>query len=124
VTSLFSERHRIFQKIDVIKSAKNVKKFLDITLPLVEHGNFPCKGITIIIDNQIELDSHDDGEIHLVSSNRPFLQDLIKKILTRQRFDINLLNDIIHRPNLYHKLERPNKIVSSYTSFDEVIEAM
>lgn len=108
----------------MIKSTKSVKEFLDITLPLVEHGNFPCKDITIIIDNQIKLDSHDDGEIHLVSSNRPFLQDLIKKILTRQHFAPNLLDDIVDRPNLYHRLERPNKIVSSYASFEEVIEAL
>ncbi len=124
VTDIFSERHRIFQKTDTIKTAKTVGQFLDVVLPLVEHGNFSCKEITIIIDNQIKLDSHDDGEVHLVSSNTHLLQNLISKILTRQHYDPKLLTDIIGRPNLYHKLERPNRILSSYATFDEVIEAI
>ena len=124
VTSLFSERQRIFQKIDTIKDAKNIKELFEIVLPLVEHGNFPCTDFTIIIDNKIKLTSHDDGEVHLVSSHKSFLRELIKKILIHQRYDQHLLNDIVSRPSLYHLLERPDKIISSYSTFEEVIDAL
>jgi hypothetical protein len=124
VANLFSERHRISQKVDAIKKTGDVKGFFEIVLPLVEHGNFPCTDITIIIDNQIKLSSHDDGEVHLVSTSRDFLHDLIKKMLVRQHYDPGILTQIINKPNLYHRLEKPNKIIASYKSFDEVIEAM
>ena len=124
VTNMFSEQPRIFQKVEAIKDTKNVKDFFDIVLPLVELGNFPCTDITIIIDDQIKLSSHDNGEVHLISSTRHFLYDLIKKVLTHQHYDSGLLTEITNKPNLYHKLERPDKIVASYSTFDEVIEAM
>ena len=123
VTNLSSERHRIFQKTDAIKNTQSIQEFFNIVLPLVEDGNFPCTDITIIIDNQIELSSHDDGEVHLLSANKGLLYDLIKKILTRQRYAPEILTDILNQPNLYLKLERPNKIIATYSSFEEVIEA-
>jgi hypothetical protein len=124
VINLFSERHRIFQKIDAIKETKNVKEFFEIVLPLVEYGNFPATDLTILIDDQIKLSSYDDGEVQLVSANKHFLHDLIKKLIIRQHYSPLLLTDIIDRPNLYHKLQRPDKIISSYSTLDEVIDAM
>jgi hypothetical protein len=123
VTYIYSERHRIFQKIENIKAAKTVGDVLNIVLPLVENGNFPCKDFKIVIDRKIKLESHDDGEIHLISAKKPELQKLIKRIFVRQYFNPNIVDDIISRPNLYHRLERPKSIIASYTTMDEVIEA-
>jgi hypothetical protein len=124
VTNIFSERHRIVQKVDSIKSTKNLGEFFAIVLPLVEYGHFPCTDIDITINDQIQLSSHDDGEVHLISVNRDFLHNLARKILIHQNYDPGIWNAITNKPNLYHILERPNKIVSSYSTFDEVIEDM
>jgi hypothetical protein len=123
VTYIFSERHRVFQKIESIKAAKTVGDVLNIILPLVENGNFPCKDFEIVVDRQIKVESHDDGEIHLISAQKPELQKLIRKIFVRQYFNPDIVDDIISRPNLYHRLERPRSIITSYTTFDEAIEA-
>jgi hypothetical protein len=124
VTNIFSERHRIAQKIGKIRDVTTVNEFLDIVLPLVENGNFPCTDITVIINDTIELRSHDDGEIHLVSSNRAELEDLAKKILKRQGYDIKLLEEISAKRGIYCKLEKPDKIISTYSSFEEVINSI
>jgi hypothetical protein len=123
VTYIFSERHRIFQKIESIKAAETVGDVLNIILPLVENGNFPCKDFKVVIDKKIKLESHDDGEIHLVSSQKSELQKLVKRIFVRQYFNPDIVDDIISRPNLYHRLERPKSIIGSYSTMDEVIEA-
>jgi hypothetical protein len=123
VTYLYSERHRIFQKIESIKAAKTVGDALNIILPLVENGNFPCKDFKIVIDKKIKLESHEDGEVHLISAQKAELLKLIKRIFVRQYFNPDIVDDIIIRPNLYHRLERPNSIIASYSTMDEVIEA-
>jgi hypothetical protein len=123
ITDVFSERHRIFKEIGSMKGAKNVGEALKIILPLVEDGNFPCKNITIIIDDKIKLESYNDYEVHLVSSSKVELQKLIRRIVGRQYFNPDIVNDITDRPNLYLRLERPKSIVATYSSLDEVIEA-
>ena len=122
VTKIFSQRQRIAQKIDTILTTTTVKEFLDIMIPLVEGGSLPCDDLSILIDNRILLSSHDDGEVHLSSIQINELQDLIKKILLRQGFSLDTLNEIRSNPNQYLKLERPNKILVKYDTFDEVIE--
>ena len=124
VISLFSERHRVAKEVDKILSITSLAQFFKTVLPLVEGGNFPCKDLTIELDNEIELSSHDDGEVHLISSNILRLRELIKKILYRQHYDVNLLLHVINNPNVYHKLEPPDKIVATYKTFDELIEAI
>jgi len=124
VVSIFSERRRIEKETEIIRKATTVAQLLKIIVPLVENGNFPASNFEIIIDNEIELFSHDDGEVHLVSTNSLRLHELIRKILSHQNFDEKILADIISRPNLYLRLEQPDKIVASYQTFDELIEAL
>ena len=123
VKHIFSERHRIYQQIESIKKVTSVKGFLDMAIPLVQNGNFACKDLTLIINSHIELKSHDDGEVHLTSGKAAQLLDVMKKILTFEGYDPNLLTEIMNRPNIYHKLERPDKILSSYQTFDELIDS-
>jgi hypothetical protein len=122
VTEVFSERHRISQKSEIIKASRTVQGFLNIVIPLVENGSFPCKDLTIIVNHRIELTSHDDGEVCLVFEKGTHLFDLMNKILTRQKYNPSLLLEIINRPNLYHKIERPDKISSSFKTFEELLE--
>lgn len=124
VIYIFSERHRIVMEVDKILSAKSVKEFFNIVQSLIENGNFPCKDLTIILDNKIELSSHDEGEVHLISSDHLTIRNLIKKIFQRQYFNESFLDQIVMRPRLYHKIERPDKIIASYESFEQVIEAI
>ncbi|MDO6431523.1 hypothetical protein Q4E93_13040 [Flavitalea sp. BT771] len=67
VTGFFSERHRIYQKTEIIKASRTVQEFLNTAIPLVENGSFPCNDLTIIVNHRIKLTSHDDGEVHLIS---------------------------------------------------------
>jgi len=122
VTEVFSERHRISQKSEIIKASRTVQEFLNIIIPLVENGSFPCNDLTIIVNHRIKLTSHDDGEVCLVFEKDSHLLDLMNKILTRQKYNPSLLIEIINRPNLYHKTERPDKITSSYKTFEELLE--
>jgi hypothetical protein len=122
VTEVFSERHRIYQKSEIIKASRTVQEFLNTAIPLVENGSFPCKDLNIIVNHRIKVTSHDDGEVHLVSEKNSPLLDLMNKILTRQKYKPGLLTEIINRPNLYHKIERPDKILSSYKTFEELLE--
>lgn len=122
VTEIFSQRQRITQAIEKILATKTVKEFLDIVLPLVEGGCLPCDDLSILIDNQIQLSSHDDGEVHLASFHFKELQDLLKNILVRQGFSTDILKETRVNANQYLKLERPNKILAKYDTFDEVIE--
>lgn len=124
VTGIFSHRHRIAKQVDAIKASKNIANLLEIVLPLVENGNFPCDDFTVILNNEIELQSHDDGEVHLSSFNKASLHDLLAKVFARQGFNPKILFEVISQPNLYHRLERPDKIVGTYKTFDEVIDAI
>lgn len=124
VTEVFSQRHRIAKREEVIKAANTVGELFDIVLPLVENGNFPCDTFNLIIDNETKLESHDDGEVHISSSKTAYLHELILKVFTRQQYSHSLLTKIINQPNLYHKIERPDKIVISYKTFEAVIDAM
>lgn len=122
VTKIFSQRHRIAQKTDAILATKTVDEFLNIVIPLVEGGCFPCDDLSIVLNKEIYLSSHDDGEVHLTSKQTNRLWDLVKKILVRQGFSIDTLGIITNYPNLYLKLEPPNNILAKYKTFDEVIE--
>jgi hypothetical protein len=122
VTKIFSQRQRIAQKTDSILATQTVKNFLDITIPLVDNGCLPCDDLNILIDRQIDLLSHNDGEVHLYSNEISKLRDLMKRILGRQSFSIAILDEILANSNQYLKLERPNKILAKYDTFDEVIE--
>jgi hypothetical protein len=124
VTSIFSESHRVAKQVGNILSAKSVEEFFKIVLPLVENGSFPCMDLTIILENQIELSSHDDGEVHLISSNHVAVRNLIEKILRRQHFDETFLGKIVQSPNVYHKIEAPDKIIATFETFDQLIEAI
>lgn len=124
VKTIFSERQRIVMQMDNILSAKSVEKFFNKVLPLIENGNFPCKDLKIILENKIELFSHDEAEVHLISFDHPAIRDLIKKILQRQHFNESLLDQIVSKPGFYHKIERPDKIIDSYNTFEQVIEAI
>lgn len=122
VTEVFSERHRIAQKSEIIRASRTVQEFLNIAIPLVENGSFPCNDLTVIIDHRIKLTCHDDGEVNLVSEKGSHLLDLMEKVLTRQGYKPSLLTEIVNRPNLYHKTERPDKILSSFKTFEELLE--
>lgn len=122
VIEIFSQRQLITQKITTILATKTVKEFLGIVFPLVEGGCLPCHDLNILIDSQIHLSSHDDGEVHLASIHFKELQELIKKILVRQGFSTDILNGMRVNANQYLKLERPNKILAKYDTFDDVIE--
>ena len=111
-------------KVDAIKAAKTISELLNIVLPLVEDGNFQCDNFTLLLNEETKLENHDDGEVHLSSGNTTFLYDLLLKIFTRQQYDSKLLLAVISQPNLYHKLERPNKIIASYNTFEEVMDAI
>ncbi len=124
VTKIFSQRHRIAKKVDAIRAAKNVGELLEIIVPLVEDGNFPCDDFTLLLGNQIKLKSHNDGEVLLSSENKSFLHGLILKVFTRQQYNPMLISKVIEQPNLYHRLERPDEIIASYRTFDEVIDAI
>jgi hypothetical protein len=124
ITEVFSQRQRVAQKIGIIKEATTVKDLLEIVLPLVENGNFPCDNFTLVLNNEVKLWSHDDGEVHLVSLNKTFLQDLLYKVFERQGYNSNFLFEIIKQPDLYHRIDRPGKMVDSYKTFEEVIDAL
>jgi len=122
VQDIFSQRHRIAQKVEKIKSCSTLYEYLDIVLPLVENGSFPCDILSMKIEDKLYLESHDDGDVTLISKNKGFIRGLVKTVLTRQGFNPRLLDDIIRRPNLYHKIERPNIIKASFQTFEEVID--
>jgi hypothetical protein len=124
VKYIFSERDRIFRQIESIKKIKTVGEFLDLVIPLVESGYFDCKDLTLIVNAQIELTSHDEGEVHLTSGRIIQLRDILVKLLTVEDYDPNLLTEIMNRPNLYHKLERRGKILSSHRTFQELLDAL
>ncbi len=105
--------------------AANVKRLAEVAgLELQLLGKPTSVDFTVVLNGGIELQSHDDGEVHLTSQDKKSLYDLLTKVFARQGFDSKLLFDVISRPNLYHKLERPDKIVSSYKTFEEVIDAI
>ena len=124
VTELYSERRFIEKNIESIKAAKSVSEFLQFVLPLIQNGSFECSDLTIILDKSIRLSSHDDGEVHLISGDILAVRNLLRKVLIRQNYDDLILNTVLEKPDLYHILERPNNIVSSLPTFDEVIEAL
>lgn len=124
VEEIFSQRHRIAQKIQTIKSCTTIDEFLDTVVPLVENGSFPCDTLTMTIDETLKLESHDDGDVTLYSTKQEFVRSLIEHVLNRCGFDSELLNEIIQRPNVYHKLERPDHIRTSYEKFEEVLDEM
>jgi hypothetical protein len=121
VIELLSDRGYIQQKVDSIKDARNVLQLLDAILPLVKNGSFQCKDLTILIGNTIELQAHDDGEVHLKSGDTIGLRDLLRRIFIRQGYDRSLLDSIVESPNFYHKLEKPDRILASYITFEEVL---
>jgi hypothetical protein len=121
VTYFFADNDSALQKANTIKASKSVEEFFNIVLPLVQNGSFGCKDITIVIDNKITVQSHDDGEVHLVSPHKAEVRDLVKKILTQQAFDPELITQLLIQPDLYHKIERPKRIVASYSSFEDAI---
>lgn len=123
-TEVFSQRHRVAKKVEAIRAAKTVGGLFDIVLPLVENGNFPCDTFTLLIGKETKLESHDDGEVHISSANRAYLHELLLKVFARQQYSQSLLTLVISQPNLYHKLERPNRIATSYKTFEEVIDAL
>jgi len=122
ITEFFS--YHIAQHTDTIKAAKSIKELFDVVLPLEKDGSIPCVDLTIVINETLQLQSHDDGEVHLSSKEQPLLEYVIRKVLLRQHFSVDLISSIIHQPNLYHKLKRPNRIVNSFPTFDEVIDAI
>jgi hypothetical protein len=124
VEEIFSQRHRIAQRVEMIKSCSTIEDFFDAVLPLIENGSFPCDTLTITIDGALTLQSHDDGEVTLSSNRKELLRGLIERVLVRQGFESELLNEVIRRPNLYHKLQKPNEIKASYQTFEEVLNAM
>jgi hypothetical protein len=124
VQQVFSQRHRIAQRIEEIKSSSTINEFFRIALPLVENGSFPCDTVTMTIENKVHLESHDDGEVILRSKDFRLVRELIKAILIRQEFDTLLLNNILDVPNLYHKIERPNIIKASFQTFEEILDAL
>jgi hypothetical protein len=124
VAHFFPDHDLILRKADNIKASKTVGEFLNIALPLVQHGSFRCKDITIVIDDEITLESHDDGEIHLVSPHKAKVRNLVMKILRQQGFDPELTSQLITQPDLYHKIEKPKRIVASYSSFEDAIESI
>jgi hypothetical protein len=124
VSEIFSQRQRIAQKITIIKEAKTIKELLEIVLPLVENGNFPCDNFTLTLNKETKLQSHDDNEVHLISIHKPILEDILCKVFERQGYNCDLLFEIINQPNLYHRIDRPNKLVDNYKTFEEVVDAL
>jgi hypothetical protein len=124
ITEIYSQRHRIAQKVNQIKCATTIKELLAIVTPLVENGNFPCDNLALIINGNLLLQSHNDYDVHLASENFEFIRDLVQKVLVRQHYDQSLLFKIISNPDLYHKLERPDKILFRYRTLDEVLDAL
>jgi len=124
VIEVFSQRHRIAMKVDTIQAAKTIAELFNIVLPLVENGNFPCDRFTLLLNNETRLECNHDGEVHLSSGNTTFLHDLLLRLFVSQQYDSKLLLQIIGKPNLYHRLERPNKIIASYKTFDEMVGAI
>ena len=122
VTNMFSQRHLIAQKLSTFLATRTITEFLNIAIPLVDNGNFPCDDLTIILDSTIELSSHDDGEVHLSSGDTFKLRSLINKILLRQNYSSEILNETLLKSNQYLKLSRPNQVVATYDTFDELIE--
>ncbi len=124
VIELFSQRHRVVQHIGRIKTTKTVKELFDFVLPLMENGNFPRNDLIIVINRMFNLQSHDDGEVHLTSKSQSLLEDVIRKIPVPQHYTADLISNITQQPNLYHKLERPNLIAGSFQTFHEVINSI
>jgi hypothetical protein len=122
VTDISSERARIQNKVNQILATRSIDEFFKITIPLIENGSFPCKDITIIINDQIEIYSHDDGEVNLKFKPDYDYHYLMDKVLARQGYNSKILQDVIELPNAYQKLIRPDKIGKSYKSFDELID--
>jgi hypothetical protein len=124
VTEVSSHEPRITLEVENLKAAHTARALLDVALPLVEKGNFPCDNITVLLNDKVKLQGHDDGEVHLISSNTAFLQDLLFKVFVRQNYNPNIVPKVIEQPNLYHRLERPGRIVASYKTFEEVVDAL
>jgi hypothetical protein len=124
VTELTSQRHRIVQKIESIKLCRTVEELLQMVMPLVEDGNFPADKFVFATGDNIEVRSYYDMDIHLTCADTAIIQDLVHKILLTQRYESSILGQIIQRPKLYHKLERPGKISGSYLTFEEAIEIL
>ena len=123
VTEVNSQRHRIAMKVGNIKAAKTINELFKIVLPLVENGNFPCDKFNLLLNRETTLECQNDGEVYLSSENVIFLQDLLLRVFADNQYGAELLLEITNKPNLYHKLEQPNKIVASYNTLQEMIDA-
>jgi len=119
VMKVFSQRHRIAKKSEVIRASETVGELLAQTLPLIENGCLPCNVLSIEIDNNIAIVGRHDYSVELKSQDLIGLRHLLSRIFVRQLYSEELLDKIIHRPKLYHHLERPNKILSSSPTYDE-----
>ena len=122
VHEIFSQRHRVAQKIELLKTSQTIHQFLQIVLPLVENASFPCDNLTLTINDSIKLEAHDDGEVTLTSKEHAFLRYLVKTILIHQGFNQSIFDEIIQRPDLYHKLERPDIIKYRQDFLNEILE--
>jgi hypothetical protein len=124
VVAIFSERHRIAKRTDEFFATSSVGEFLQIALPLVENGCFPCKNLELLLNGQLELFCYDDDAVHLKSKNKELIQQIVAKTLIRENYDESLLQMVIEAPDVYHKLARPDKIVASFQTYDELIDAL
>jgi hypothetical protein len=124
IKNIFSERERVHKEINKIKSATTVRHFFEIASPLVENGAFPCNDITITISNELELTCKGDGEVHLTSPNCSALFELVNKLFIRQYYSPSLLRSVMKHPGCYHKLNRPDIIISSHKTFEDVLDAL
>ncbi|KAA9340257.1 hypothetical protein [Adhaeribacter soli] len=98
---------------------KKLAHFNDFFL---NHPDYYIHNLDLVLENGIEIGSHDDGEVTLAIIKDSNQIENVKKILKKFNLKESLIAEMRNKPNHYLGIDSAGNVVADYSTFDEYLE--
>lgn len=108
-----------FLDIQTLESFKAIEDFNSF---FQGNSGYYIHDCDIELEGELVLSSHDDGEVSIQIKKDGQDRSIISAIFNRYGIDENIIQEIKNEPGHYIEIDRYNKIIADYETFDDYIE--
>lgn len=90
---------------------------------LIEDGQMDLVNCRLALEDGLEIQSHDDGEVIIAYSQEISGEVLIRKVFSDHNVSLNLIDTIKLKPSLIFEINERSEILKIYSDFNELIRS-
>jgi hypothetical protein len=102
-----------------LKSFKTISEFNRF---FKANSNYYLHDCDIELEGNLILSSHDNGEVSIQITEKSFDNKIIQDIFNTYKVDIDLISEIRNNPGHYIEIDKNNRIIGNYPTFDDYID--